>query len=359
MTIFRSRPLGRSLMALRLPAFRTVLLTAAAALLALPAQAQDRVGTTAAPFLTLGAGARGQALGHAYVAEATGGDALFWNPAGAARRESGQSGSLFLTQHEWIADIQYNAAGVTIPAGAGVVGLSLGYVDYGRDLVRTERQPEGTGETFGSNDFSFGLTYARPLTESFYFGGTAKIIRQSIWDMSATGFAADFGISLDTGFNGLRLAASIQNFGTKMQMSGINAQQFVDVDETTSGNSENVTAELDMESWDLPLSFRFGVSAPIVRTAGVELLLLADAQQTNDNLLNADLGALLRYGIGAFDFELRSGYRDTFVEDVDNHLSFGGGVRAEVGTIALGVDVAYLPFTLLGNSTLVDLRLDF
>lgn len=39
--------------------------------------AQSRVGTTAAPFLILGTGARGSALGHAYTAVATGGDACF------------------------------------------------------------------------------------------------------------------------------------------------------------------------------------------------------------------------------------------------------------------------------------------
>lgn len=330
------------------------------ALLALPAGAQDRVGTTAAPFLTLGTGARGQSLGHAYTAAATGADALFWNPAGAARTVDGNLGSAFLTQHEWVADIQYNAAAVTVPLGTtGVLGLSLAALDYGRDEVRTTDQPEGTGDTFGASDFSFGVSYARPLTESFYFGGTAKVVRQTIWDMSATGVAADFGISLDTGFNGLILAASIQNFGSKMQMSGINAQQFIDIDASTNGNDENVTAEIEMARWDLPLSFRFGASAPIFRAAGMELRVLADAQQTNDNVLNSDLGGLFSYDAGPVALELRGGYRDAFIEDVDNHLSFGGGVRADVSGLTVGVDVAYLPFDVLGNATIVDVRLGF
>ena len=329
-------------------------------LLAVPVSAQDRVGTTAAPFLTLGTGARGQSLGHAYTATATGADALFWNPAGAARRTNGALGSVFLTQHEWVADIRYNAAGVALPMGSsGVLGVSVASVGYGRDEVRTELQPEGTGDTFGASDFSFGVTYARPLTESFYFGGTAKVVRQSIWDMSATGFAADFGISLDTGLQGIRLAASIQNFGTKMQMSGINAQRFVDINEENNGNNENVTAQLEMGRWDMPLSFRFGASAPLIRAAGVELRVLADAQQTNDNVLNSDIGGLLSYDAGPIALELRGGYRDAFIEDVDNHISFGGGVRADVASYHLGVDVAYLPFEFLGSATMVDLRLGF
>ena len=345
---------------MRALSFRVAALVFASALLASPASSQDRVGTTAAPFLTLGAGARGQSLGHAYTATASGGDALFWNPAGAARRDGRTNGNVFLTQHEWVADIRYNAAGVTIPMGtSGILGVSIASVNYGRDEVRTERMPEGTGDTFGASDFSFGLTFARPLTESFYFGGTAKLVRQSIWDMSATGVAADFGISLDTGFNGTTLAASIQNFGSKMRMGGINAQRTIDVDPATRGNNENVTAELEMEGWDMLLSFRFGASAPIVRAAGAELRLLADAQQTNDNVLNADFGGMLTYDAGPASLELRGGYKDAFVDNVDNHLSFGGGIRARVAGYQIGVDVAYLPFDYLGNSTLFDFRLDF
>ena len=342
---------------------RVLALAAVAVLAAAPAAGQDRVGTTASPFLTLGTGARGQSVGQAYVATATGGDALFWNPAGAARRSetARAAGSAFLTQHEWFADIRYNAAGVTLPmgSGGGVLGLSIASVGYGRDEVRTERQPEGTGDTFGASDFSFGVTYARPLTEAFYFGGTAKIVRQTIWDMSATGIAADFGISLDTGFNGVLLAASIQNFGSKMQMGGINARRTIDIDEGTQGNNENITTEIEMDSWDMPLSFRFGTSAPILQAGNVELRVLADAQQTNDNVLNADFGGMATYDAGPVVLELRGGYRDAFVPDMDNHFSFGGGLRTEVSGYSLGIDVGYLPFDYVGSSTLFDLRLEF
>ena len=327
-----------------------------------PAQAQDRVGTTVAPFLTLGTGARGQSLGHAYIATATGGDALFWNPAGAARPSGtdGDLGSVFLTQHEWIGDIRYNALGTTLPiGGSGVLGLSLAFVDYGRMDVRTEREPEGTGETFGATDFSLGLTFARPLTEAFYFGGTVKYIRQSIWDMSASGIAADLGITLDTGFNGLTLAASIQNFGGKMQMGGINAQRFIDIDESSSGNNENIPTQIEMNQWDLPLSFKFGASVPVVNTHSARLELLADAHQTNDNELNADLGALLRYTVGTVNFELRGGYKDMAVSNATSHVTLGGGVDLRAGGIRLGADYGFVPYNEIGNVQMVDFRLYF
>ncbi|MEM9666654.1 MAG: PorV/PorQ family protein [Bacteroidota bacterium] len=172
------------------------------AMLAPTTQAQSRVGTTAASFLTLGAGARGTALGHAYTAIATGPDGLFWNPGGAARPYLGQyAGGAFFSNHQWLADIEYNTAGVVIPVTtSGVLGLSLASLDYGRQDVRTELMPQGTGETFGASDLSIGLTYAQPLTPSFYFGATAKYVRQRIRDMNASTVAFDFGFVLVTDY---------------------------------------------------------------------------------------------------------------------------------------------------------------
>ena len=322
--------------------------------------AQSRSGTTAAPFLTLGAGARGQALGHAYTTMATGGDALFWNPAGAARPYAGRHrGNVFLTHYEWFADIRYNAAGVVVPVlGTGAIGLGMAMVNYGDMEVRTVAFPEGTGETFSSNDMSLGLTYAQPLTQAFYFGGTVKYVRQQIRDMDATAVAFDFGFILETRYlNGMNIAASIRNFGGKMQMKGINGQVFVDIDRTTAGNNPDIPARIDMDRWDLPLAFKFGVMVPIPLAFNTELQLLADANQGNDNSLNGDLGAQLHYGSNTFNFDLRAGYKDAFIDNVDSHLTFGVGLDVRVSSVRLGFDFAYIPFDMLGDTQMVDLRI--
>ena len=209
------------------PALLLALASLPAAGPAQTAQAQSRVGTTAATFLTLGSGARGASLGNAYTAIATGPDALFWNPGGAARPYRGvHRTGLFFTNNQWVAGIDYNAAAVIVPVtSSGVVGLSLASVDYGDMKVTTISQPEGTGETFSANDLSVGLSYAMPLTNSFYFGGTTKYVRQSIRDMAASTIAVDVGFVLVTDyFNGMKVAASIMNFGGKMQMDGINSE---------------------------------------------------------------------------------------------------------------------------------------
>lgn len=331
---------------------------------ALPAgtMAQNRTGTTAAAFLTLGTGARGQALGHAYTALATGADALFWNPAGAARSYNGrQRGSLLLSHAQWLADINYNAAAVVVPVfGARTIGFSVASVDYGSMQVRTVALPEGTGETFRAADLSLGLTYAQSLTSAFYFGGTVKYVRQQIRDMSADAIAFDFGFVLQTQYlQGLTLAAAIQNFGSKMQMGGINSVVFVDIDETTSGNNPDVPARLEMDTWDLPLSFKFGMALPVFRLNNLELLALADAHQSNDNRLNGDFGGQLRLYNRTFNFDLRAGYKDLFVDHVDSHFTLGAGLDVRALGIRAGFDYAYTPFELLGNTQMLDFRIYF
>jgi hypothetical protein len=325
-------------------------------------RAQSRVSTAAAQFLTLGTGARGSALGHAYTAVAKGGDALFWNPAGAARAgDRTQRGSLFLSHADWLLDIDYNAIGLVVPVtSSGVFGLSLAQLDYGRMDVRTETFPEGTGETFGATDMVIGLTYAQPLTNSFYIGATAKYVRQAIYDMSARTAAFDIGFVLESQyFGGMRLAASIMNFGGLMQMRGVNSRIFVDIDQQDRGSNDALPAELETTRWDLPLSFKFGVAVPVFATQNMRLDLLTDANQTNDQSLNVDIGAEMRFSVGPVDLDVRSGYKDLPLDETDSHFTFGLGFDLALSSIRLGTDFAYVPFDKLGNVSMLDIRLYF
>jgi hypothetical protein len=326
------------------------------------AAAQSRVSTTAAQFLTIGTGARGSALGHAYTASATGADALYWNPAGVARTDAaGNRGAVFFSNTQWLMEIDYNAFGLTVPVTrSGVAGLSIAMMDYGRMPVTTVNMPDGTGESFGAMDLVAGLSYAQPLTDMFYIGGTFKYVRQNIYDMSAGTVAFDIGFVLDSPYlNGLRLGASIMNFGGQMQMRGVNARRFITIDPQNSGSNDKLPAHLHTDSWDLPLSFKFGAALPVVRTNSVRLELLADAQQTNDNNLNADFGAELRFLLGNVTFDLRGGYKDFPLTEVDNHLTLGGGLDLRFTGIRIGADFGFMPFDALGSVRMLDLRLFF
>lgn len=325
------------------------------------AQAQSKVGTTVAPFLTIGTGARGSALGHAYTSSARGADALFWNVSAIAIVEDRTpQSSVFFTNYQWVADIQYNAAAVKIPLGYGYLGAHIATVDYGRMEVRTIDMPYGTGERFGANDMVAGISYAQALTKNFYVGGSIKYISQSIWDMQANTAAIDIGFTLVTPYlNGLVLAASMQNFGGQMTLSGINTRIFVDPAPNNDGNNDRIPADYAMDSWNLPLSFKFGITAPLVKTAQLGWELMAESHQTNDQYLNADFGTQVRFSTKVTNLYLRGGYRDLGLVDVDGHLSYGVGLDTYLNGFRVGFDAAMVPFNSLGSSTMIDLRLYF
>lgn len=334
-------------------------------ILALPGTvlAQSKVGTTAAPFLTLGTGARATALGHAFTATATGSDALFWNPAAAAIKESTGSpnGSLLFSHYDWFAGIKYNAFGVTVPVMRNsIIGFSMASLNYGGMDVRTVDQPNGTGQTFQSSDLMVGLSYAQPLTRNFYFGGTAKLVRQTIWDMQAQTIALDIGFILLTDYlNGLRLAASIQNFGGSMQMEGINGQIFIDPFPNNSGSNDRVPTRFETDEWELPIQFKFGVAVPVIKTDYVRLEVMTESHQTNDQYLNIDSGTELQFLYNTTQLNFRAGYKDFGIKNVDSHLTFGMGVISRISGVRLGVDVGYVPYDRLGETKMIDMRVYF
>lgn len=330
------------------------------------ALAQSRVGTTAAPFLTMGVGAKGAALGHANSVNVSGAEALFWNPAGISiQNEAGTNSSAFLSVNRLFLDVNAYASGIVLPIGNDSgknFGVGINFVDYGRMDVRTVDDQGGIGATFGAYDLSIGVSYAQNLTENFHFGATGKFIQQQIYDMSAQTFAFDFGFLLKTKYlNGLTLGASINNFGGQMQMDGINSEELIDIDPTSTGNNEDIPARIFMDSWDLPLSFRFGLSLPLIKTSNLQWLLLSEVQQTNDNDLNLDSGSQLSYITNTVKFHVRSGYRDFLLGNrVDSHFTYGAGFTLKSSTgVAIGVDFAQVPFAYLGQTSVIDVRLYF
>lgn len=323
--------------------------------------AQSKAGTTVAPFLTIGTGAKGTALGHAYTTQAKGADALFWNVSGSAISSDGKLGSIFLSNFQIFADIDYNAIGLTLPVtNKGVLGLHAASVDYGRMMVRTGEQQDGTGEQFSANDLVIGISYAQPLTSGFYMGGQAKYISQRIWDMKASTIAFDVGLTLVTDYlNGMKLAASIQNFGGRMQMDGVNIRDTYEPDPEFGGN-DRVFVRREMDKWNLPLSFKFGISAPVIKSKFYTLELMGESHQTNDQKLNGDFGSEFTFHTNSTNFSVRAGYKDLFLgSQVDGHITYGAGFDLTLSQIRVGFDFAVARHEYLSNTRMVDFRVYF
>ena len=100
-------------------------------------------------------GARATGLGGAYVALANDATSLYWNPAGIVR--AGERGAVNFGYTEWLAGTNLNFAGVVIQAGTlGALGLNFTALSMPDMLVRTEYEPEGTGEYFSALDLAMG-----------------------------------------------------------------------------------------------------------------------------------------------------------------------------------------------------------
>jgi len=169
-----------------------IALIAIVALIGRVSIAAPNAGRTAADFLQVGIGARAASLGGAYTALAEGSDAGWWNPAGLARLDRGQ----FSVGHfMWYQDITIENGAVAFPLSSRVaMGASLTFVNYGK-IDGYDQSGNATG-SLSASDWSGGLSVGVSLTEQVEAGMTGRFISQKLADVSATGFSADFGLTV-------------------------------------------------------------------------------------------------------------------------------------------------------------------
>jgi hypothetical protein len=307
----------------------TLLFTALLALAAaLPAQAQDKVGTTAAPFLGIGVGARATAMGGAQVAQAQGPSALYWNPSAITAMTT--NGAEF-SNSQWFADSRLQHAALVFEAGGlGHFGLSVTALDYGdepvtvSELCGTNNPVCETGEQWDALDLAVGVSYARALTDRFSFGGTVKLVRQQIWNESAAGGALDLGVTYDTGFQGSRIGMAMTNFGTDMKLAGPDLRQPIDPVPGQAGNNPRLGANLEVDDWAMPLIFRVGVSAVPYQNAEQRLTVTADGNAPADAAQSANFGAEYAWREILF---VRGGWRQAFGPADDGGWTAGFGLQ--------------------------------
>ena len=73
--------------------------------------------------------------------------------------------------------------------------------------MTTTRDPEGTGEKFSAGSIMGQLTFSRSLTDRFSLDN-CKVIRESIYNSKANGFALDLGTLYNTQIPGLTMGMS-------------------------------------------------------------------------------------------------------------------------------------------------------
>ncbi len=317
-------------------------------------QSQSKVGTTAAPFLGIAVGPRAVGMGGAFTAFSADVSALYWNPAGVSRIGNNE---LMVTHTKWIFGTSFDWIGVAVGIDRNnFVGVSITRLDYGEEEVTTIDYPEGTGERWDASDIAIGISYARNLTDRFSIGGTVKLIQQKLWNERATGFAIDVGVLFITEFKGLKLGASISNFGTEMRLDGKDLFVQYDLDPASTGNNPAISAKLKTDDWPLPLHFRVGASIDVFKTDNNYLTFAVDALHPNDNTESVNLG--LEYSFRNMIF-LRAGYKSLFQKDSQERFTAGIGLSYKLGGIGFRFDYAYQDFGILKNIQSFALALQF
>ncbi|MBJ13697.1 MAG: hypothetical protein CMG62_11585 [Candidatus Marinimicrobia bacterium] len=324
-------------------------------------QTINRYGTTAANFLEIGVGSEANAMGEAYVAVANDVSSIYWNPAGLSSLK--KSSALFMIQ-PWFVDIDMLFAGgaMVIPK-VGVIGLGITHLDYGEMEVTNLEYQDGTGEMFRASDVAASFTFSRKIVSWFSFGSSLKYINSNIWHSSASAFAVDLGVLVNTSFfsftgnnkDGINIGMSISNYGTRMKYDGIDSYQPIDISEYEEGNYGDVAGQFRTSEWELPLIFRIGISLKPIVTNKRDLIISVDALHPNNNAESINIGASLDNKIPGFGEVsirggLKSGMKNLNTDDKDFGFATGAGLKLYfLNNKALTIDYTYKTMGILGN----------
>jgi hypothetical protein len=324
----------RFVQALRIRAALAALAVVAVALAVVPAAwagSSERQGTSGAGELRIPVGPRSTALGGATVADVSGPEALFWNPAGLAGITDTQA---YFTHLTYIADMKVNYFAVTTKAGDwGNLGFSAKVLDVGDVIVTTEEAPNGTGAVITPTFTVLGVTYAKQFTDRVRFGSTAQFINEKIDNAAAKGVAFDFGFQYDTGYNGLTFGFVMKNFGPSLTFSGSDFEFNVPIPDAEPGAS-NRTVTTTSAAFELPSYFQMGAAVNVYQQREQQLKLVGTF--LSNNFTPDEFRGGAEYGYHDL-LALRAGYGRRVSDsdrDVYDGFSWGAGLNVKVGDTA-------------------------
>ncbi len=301
------------------------------------AQVQDEntnVGTSAAEFLEIGAGARGMALGGSYTALTRDVEALYYNPAGLPMMDNGLEAAL--TVFPYFADTNYLWMGLAFPFAAGqyALGLSFGNFGFGDQPVYTETDPENDSQrTYSVSQSFIGLSFAHAFIDRFTGGLTVKYIQDRLGQTDASTFAVDVGTNFHTEFAGrpIAFAVVIQNLGGQLEHSGTGLDfaafpQSPDPDAPVA-NIDPAPARYRAQSFPLPTTFRVGLAYDVMSLASSRVTLLGEFNERNNT--DPSFGFAGEYAYDPADGPVSAALRASYSFNPDNWLS--ESEEAEIG----------------------------
>lgn len=287
----------------------------------------QRIGTAGAQELRIPVGSRSTSLAGSVIASASGAEALFWNPAGAARL----TGTEAMFSHlEYFADMnmEYVAAATTLE-GIGTLGVSAKVLSIGEILRTSADDKQGkAGAIFNPTFTVVGLTYARQFTDRVAFGASAFFVNEKIDLAEARGVAFDFGFTYQPNWRGLKFGVVLKNFGPTMQFTGSGFDIKI-IPPGSDPNSATKTVRTESEGFDMPSSIQFGAAWNALQNNEMNSLEVSGAFQAN-NFSQDEFKGGAEYAYNDMFF-LRGGFIGSAQDDYSFGGSFGAGVKLHWG----------------------------
>ncbi len=185
-------------------------------------------GQTGFRFLEHPVGADVMGRGTVGLALTRNANAAFINPAGLAWMT--QRNDFAFNYTKGIAEINHSSAALAFNLQSfGVFALDALFMDYG-DLVETRVAANENGYetlgTFSPQNYAWGLSYAKQVSDRFSFGVRVKLAHENVVDSNGvaidgeyvakeynlTEAAVDVGVVYDFLYRSIRFAAVMQNF---------------------------------------------------------------------------------------------------------------------------------------------------
>lgn len=315
---------------------RIVLAAALLAIAPAAARAQSKTGTTIAGFLLIEPSARIAAMGNAGVALREGVQSIYYNP-GALGGFLGVEAQF--THSEWLAGITYDYAAFALPVGGvGDFSASVTVLSSGDIEVRTVDRPLGTGERYSVTDLALGLGYGRAFTDRISAGAQVSFVQETIWHSSLKTAVLNVGVAYRTAEDGLRLGASISNYGANGRFGGRDLAIQYDEDPDRYGDNSTLPGERLTDNFPVPVLFRVGAALPVKTGARSRALFTADAFHPSDNDESVSLGSEWTW-MNALS--LRAGWQNLFLTDSEAGLTLCAGAQCRLGERLFSLDYAW------------------
>lgn len=305
----------------------------------------NKAGRTTMQFLKIGNGSRQVALGEASIAGVQDINSIFWNPAAISGIEGAQAA---FNYNHWIADLKVlsGAVGYKLET-VGTLAVSYISLDYGNIAEALTTSPSGgvdtrTGSFFTGSDVMVGFGIARNFTDKLSIGVNIKFMQENLYKYSSSLWGFDVGSLYNTGWRGVRIAMSAQNFSTQARFL--------------------YTKQEELQTYEIPLIYRIGVSMDLM--GGNDLFLGGEPDQHKitfniDAIHTNDYKERLHLGIEYKIFNilsLRGGYKFNYDE---GNLSMGAGIDYIISGIRINFDYAYVSYDFLESPNRFTISLGF